>query len=241
MRQCLLIATILGLTLSFVRPCTAQAAGGADQNTPEALKAAYDQAMKARDWAGAVAAAQQLVDLRASAENLSSLANAQVSSGANADGLATTDRALEAVEKEKPAEGRPDAAWKDEKSKIYLTRGNAYLKLRRNPEAIDAYNQAAALASSPSVPIFNICATYANSGDTQNAEPACRRAVQVDPNRANAWFVLAALLFGEAKLDARGNFAITGECRQALQKYLELAPDGPHAADVKAMLQMAEQ
>ena len=241
MRRSILIATLFGLTLSGVRPCAPQSAGSADRNTPEALQAAYHQAMKAKDWAAAVAAAQRLVDLRASVENLLLLADAQVSSGANADGLTTSDRALDAAEKDRPAEGQPDAAWKDEKSKIYLTRGNAYLRLRRNPEALDAYNQAAALASNPSVAVFNICATYANAGDTQNAEPACRRAVQVDPNRANAWFVLAALLFGEAKLDAKGNFAITEECRQALRKYLELAPDGPHAADVKAMLQMAGQ
>ena len=28
------------------------------------------------------------------------------------------------------------------------------------------------------------------------------------------------------------------ETQEALEKYLELAPDGPHAADVKAMLDM---
>jgi hypothetical protein len=30
----------------------------------------------------------------------------------------------------------------------------------------------------------------------------------------------------------------TAETREALEKYLALAPDGPHAADVKAMLDM---
>jgi hypothetical protein len=30
----------------------------------------------------------------------------------------------------------------------------------------------------------------------------------------------------------------TSETQEALEKYLALAPDGPHAADVRAMLQM---
>jgi hypothetical protein len=49
------------------------------------------------------------------------------------------------------------------------------------------------------------------------------------------------MLFADAKIDAQGKVAISAECRQALDKYLELAPDGPHASDVKAMLQMAAQ
>jgi hypothetical protein len=42
-----------------------------------------------------------------------------------------------------------------------------------------------------------------------------------------------------ASSDASGKFVISAETRQALQKYLELAPDGPHAADVKQMLDYA--
>ena len=239
MRRCSFMATLFGLALLLIKPCSPQASVPADQNTPEAMKVTYDQATKAKDWPSAIAAAQKLVDLRDSAENLDLMAAAQVNSNATDDALATTERALTAADKEKPAYGQPDAAWKDLKSKIYLTRGNACLKLHRNSDAIEAYNQSAALASNPSVPVFNICATYANSGDTQNAEPACRRAVQVDPARADAWFVFATILFGEAKMDAKGNFAISDECRQALQKYIDLAPAGPHAADVKAMQQMA--
>jgi hypothetical protein len=51
--------------------------------------------------------------------------------------------------------------------------------------------------------------------------------------------VLGSVLFADAKANGHRNSAISPECRQALQKYLELAPDGPHAAGVKAMLQMS--
>lgn len=236
MRPGFLLAVPLLLCSSL--PAAGQTSAAAQQDTPETVKAAYDQAMQAKDWQAALADAQKLVVLKPTAENLRLLANAQLNSGANADALGTTDRALDAVEKEKPAEGQPDTAWKDEQSKIYLTRGNAYLKLRRNSEAIDAYNQAAQLAADPGIPTFNICATYYNVGDMQNAESACRRAAAVNPANPNAWFVLGSLLFANAKLDAQGKFTVTAECRQALQKYIELAPDGPHAADTKAMLGM---
>jgi len=239
MRRCLLLFAAFLLPLCFILPAASQSSGSADQNTPEALRAAYDQAKKAKDWASAVAAAQKLVDASPTAENLDLLATAQVNTHAYADALATTDRALDAAEKEKPAEGQPDTAWRDLKSKILLTRGNAYLGLRRTADAIDAYNQSAAIAPNPSVPLFNICATYSNAGDMQNGVPACRKAAQADPTRADTWFVLGTLLFGEANLDANHNFAISDECRAALKKYLELAPDGPHAVDVKAMLQMS--
>ena len=174
MRHGFLMATCFGLALLLLRPAMPQT-GGADQNSPEALKAAYDKAWSAKDWPGAVAAAQKLVDVRASAENLDSLAKAQVNARANADALATTDRALAAAEHEKPAQGQPDAAWKDMKSKILLTRGNAFLLLHREPDAIDAYNQSAALAANPSLAYFNICATLYNTGDLQGTAPACRK------------------------------------------------------------------
>jgi hypothetical protein len=63
--------------------------------------------------------------------------------------------------------------------------------------------------------------------------------VQADPTLANAWFVLGSSLFADAKIDSNGKVMMTAENRQALQKYLELSPDGPHAADVKAMLDMS--
>jgi len=47
------------------------------------------------------------------------------------------------------------------------------------------------------------------------------------------------VLFGEATIDANGKIAISAEARHALDKYFELAPEGPHAPDVKQMLDSA--
>lgn len=236
-------ATLLAILLAV--PASPQAAQTGAQSTPQALKATYDQAMQARDWPAALAAAEQLVGANATSANLLMLANAQLyattgqsDAGPMEASLATYDRALAAAEQEKPAPGQPDSAWKDGVSRIYIGRGNALLKLKRNPEAIDNYNHSAELSSNPGLAYFNVYAVLYNIGDTENSAAACRKCVQADPTRANAWFVLGSDIFADAKVVAQGKVSITEEGRQALQKYLELAPDGPHAADVKAMLDM---
>ena len=58
MRRRFLVAAAALLPLLLGVPATAQTAA---QNTPQALKATYDQAMQAKDWPAAVVAAQQLV------------------------------------------------------------------------------------------------------------------------------------------------------------------------------------
>ena len=60
----------------------------AAQNTPQALKATYDQAMQAKDWPAAIAAAQQLVGANATSANLLLLGNAQLYAGALGGGIA---------------------------------------------------------------------------------------------------------------------------------------------------------
>jgi tetratricopeptide (TPR) repeat protein len=237
-------AALLAFLLAV--PANPQTAQTGAQSTPQVLKASYDQAMQAKDWPAALAAAQQLVEANATSANLYLLANAQFyattglsDTGALEASLATYDRALAAAEQEKPAQGQPDQAWKDGIEQIYIGRGNVLLKLKRTAEAIDNYNRAAELSSTPGKAYFNICAVLYNTGDVNGAVTACRKAAAVDPTRADTWFVLGSVLFVDAKPDAQGKFVISAECRQALEKYLELAPDGPHAADTKAMLDMA--
>jgi len=245
MRRSLFVAAATLLVSLLAVPASPQTAQTGTQSTAQSLKATYDQAMQARDWPAALAAAQQLVDANATSANLLLLANAQLNAAsAHSDtdameaSLATYDRALAAAQQEKPAEGQPDSAWKDGVSKIYVGKGNALLKLKRNADAIDAYNRAAELSTNPGKVYFNVCAVTYNSGDMNGAVTACRKAAAVEPTRADTWFILGSVLFVDAKPDAQGKFVISAECRQALEKYLELAPDGPHAADVKAMLDM---
>ncbi len=237
MRRFLPIVIATVVLLFFVLPARPQDSNSAAEQTPEALTALYNQAMQAKEWSRAVSAAQQLVALKASSPDLKLLANAQLYSGLADEALATFDKALATAEGEKPAEGQPMNAWKDGLAQIYIGKGNALLKLKRTPEAIEQYYQAAGLASNPGQVYFNLCAVFYNNGNTHDSAAACRKCLLADPTRANAWFVLGSDLFADAPIN-NGKVVATAETREALEKYLALAPDGPHAADVKAMLEM---
>jgi len=65
----------------------------------------------------------------------------------------------------------------------------------------------------------------------------CDRAIAVDPKRADAYFIKGSALFGTSSLDARNQLVVPAGTREALENYLRLAPEGGHAADVKAMLE----
>jgi tetratricopeptide (TPR) repeat protein len=238
MRRSLFAAIVLAYVLFSGTPSLPQA-GSANQDTPETLRTAYDHAIAVKDWPSASAAAQKLVNLRASAENLRLLGDVQIYSNEPTDALASYDRALTTAQQEKPPQGQSDSSWKELVGKIVVGKGNAYPKLHRNSDANAEYIQAAEMAPNPGVAYFNLCATNYNIGDMQSAVPFCRKAIRADPARGDAWFLLGSLLYADAKIDAQGNFAISDECRQALNKYLELVPNGPHAADVKAMLDAA--
>ena len=231
------LAAVL-LPLLFVMQATAQTSLVAGEQNTDVLTAQYNQAMQTKDWSRAVATAQQLVGLKATSLNLKLLANAQLYSGSADDALATYSRALAVAQQEKPANDQAMGNWKDGLSQIYVGKGNALLKLHRTAEAIEAYNQSAEFAANAGLAYFNVCAVLYNIGNTHDSAAACRKSLQADPSRANAWFILGSVLFADAPFDKGGKVIASPEMREALEKYLTLAPGGPHAADVKAMLQM---
>ena len=122
------------LSLALAVHFNAQAV--AAQGAPEALTAAYNQAIQAHDWTGAAADTQTSVHLSATAQNLRLLANAQLNSGTNEESLASYLRAIAAAQLEKPARGQPEADWKDNLAKTYIGEGNALLKLHRTAIAV---------------------------------------------------------------------------------------------------------
>jgi tetratricopeptide (TPR) repeat protein len=235
----LLLAAAALVSLLFVVPSAAQTPNGDAKPTAKQLTAEYDQAMQAKDWPRAIAVAGQLVEIAPISQYIGFLGGAQLRAGATDEALATYNRALSVAELEKPSSGQPIEGWKENFAFLYSGKGNALLKLRRTAEAVEAYNHAAELSAYPGLAYFNVCAVLYNYGNQSDAPKACRKSLLADPTRADAWFLLGSLLYAESKPDAKGNFAITSECREALEKYLQLAPDGPHAADVKAMLNMA--
>jgi tetratricopeptide (TPR) repeat protein len=173
-------------------------------------------------------------------QSYQSLGDAQLSRAEYSEAITSYEKAVELASKatESPANADKAKARKEAIGKMLTSEGNAYLKLRKNEDAIRLYTRAAEASPNPATAYFNLCATAYNIGDMDHAISACRKAIEADPRKADAYFVLGSCLFGNGKFDKDNHYIAPAGTLEALNKYLELAPDGAHAADVKQMLAM---
>ena len=203
-----------------------------------ALIAQLNPALQAKDWATAEPILQKLIAMNpARWDYQQALGNAQLSLNKYDDAVATFEKAIPLAEAAKNDPKGDPAKAKSAVAQMLTNEGNAYLKLKKNDKAVESYTKAAAMDPNPGTAYFNLCATQYNSGNTQGALAACDKAIQADPNRADAYFIKGSLMLGDSKQDKEGKLQAPPGTSEALNKYLELAPDGPHAGDVKAMLQ----
>jgi tetratricopeptide (TPR) repeat protein len=205
----------------------------------------YNAAMTAKNWTDAIPPLQAMIASDPTRwDYIQALGNMQSNAEQYEDAVQSYEKGIQV------AQGYVSGATpKDPKNPItepakakagigqmLASEGNAYLKLKKNPEAIAAYTKAAELDPNPSIAYFNICATQYNSGNTEGALAACDKAIAADPNKADAYFIKGSLLIASSSLDKDGKVIAAPGTSDALNKYLELAPDGPHANDVKQML-----
>jgi tetratricopeptide (TPR) repeat protein len=113
--------------------------------------------------------------------------------------------------------------------------GNAYFSLGKSDKAAELFSRAAELSPNPAVAYYNLCATQSNRGETAAALVACEKAIVADPSLANSYYLKGSILYRSGKTEA-GKFVAPPGTAEALNKYLELAPNGEHVAEVKAML-----
>jgi tetratricopeptide (TPR) repeat protein len=220
----LLASLALAATAQICAAAPLPAAQGENQN---ALVAKAQAALDAKQWPDAEAALKQLSASEPRWEYFEALGAAQFNQGHYADSLNSYQRAIDLAGKS----ASPAAI-----GQMYTTIGNANLKLKKNDAAIAAYNKAAALSPNPAVAYFNLCATMFNMGQpAAKTVPACDKAIAADPKKADAYFVKGSALYGEGALDKSNKFVPPPGALEALKQYLVLAPDGPHAQDVKAM------
>jgi tetratricopeptide (TPR) repeat protein len=121
----------------------------------------------------------------------------------------------------------------------YNQLGQVYGRIGNAKDSADAYEMAAkAQPASASMYYFNEAATLYNAGKNAEAEAAADKAIAADPKKAEAYYIKGQSLITQATVDPKTQ-KITAPpgCVDAYQKYLELAPDGPHAADVKGILE----
>src|ERR1700677_1121693 len=121
----------------------------------------------------------------------------------------------------------------------YNQLGQAYAKQGDVKDSADAYDQAAKLVpASAGMYYYNEAATLYNAGKLDEAAAAADKSIAADPKRAEAYYIKGQALIPKASFDEKTK-KITAPpgCVDAYQMYLQLAPDGPHAADVKAVLE----
>jgi tetratricopeptide (TPR) repeat protein len=85
--------------------------------------------------------------------------------------------------------------------------------------------------------LFNEAATFYNQGKMPEAAAAADKAIAADPKRADAYYIKGQALIPGASVDPKTQ-KITAPpgCVDAYQMYLQLAPEGPRAEEVKAIL-----
>lgn len=192
-------------------------------------------AIQARNWEEASTGLKQLIQAEPNHyEYYSGLGNAQLNLGQYEDAVQTLEKGIQLAQNPDPKDDPAKA--KATIGQMLTNEGNAYLKLKKNSEAIAAYEKAAALDPNPGTAYFNICATMYNTANMEGAVVACDKAIAADPTKADAYFIKGSSLYGSGKLDKDGKYVPPPGTAEALNKYLELAPSGAHAADVKAML-----
>jgi tetratricopeptide (TPR) repeat protein len=118
--------------------------------------------------------------------------------------------------------------------------GEIYARAGKVPEAQAAYD-AAAKIDPPKANFYltneAVIWTQVGNGDAQNA--AADAAITADPTAAFAYYLKGQALIQKATVDASGKMVLPPGCAEAYQKYLQLAPTGPYAGDVKGILDQA--
>ena len=120
----------------------------------------------------------------------------------------------------------------------YNQLGQAYAKAGNGKDASDAYEAAAkADPAKGGMYFFNEAATLYNAGKLDEAGAAADKAIAADPNRADAYYIKGQALIPKATVDPKTQKIVAPPgCVEAYQKYLELAPEGPRAEEVKGIL-----
>ena len=126
----------------------------------------------------------------------------------------------------------------DTAAAAYNQMGQAYGKMGDAKNASDAYDQAAkTLPTNAGMYYFNEAATLFNAGKPDEAGAAADKAIAADPKRADAYYIKGQALILKATVDPKTQKIVAPPgCVDAYQTYLELAPTGSHADDVKGIL-----
>lgn len=113
----------------------------------------------------------------------------------------------------------------------------ALAKAKKYPEAQAELDKAAQLdAPNAGRYYYNLGAILTNVNQLEPASIAFKKAIEADPNYADAHYQYGLFLFSKATITADGKTVPVEGTTEAFQKYLELKPDGQFADAAKGML-----
>jgi len=84
---------------------------------------------------------------------------------------------------------------------------------------------------------YNMGALLVNSGQSAPAEAAFKKAIEVNPDYADAQYQYASALSARLTTTSDGKIVAPDGMREALDKYLQLEPNGQYADAAKGLLQ----
>jgi hypothetical protein len=121
--------------------------------------------------------------------------------------------------------------------------GEIYARSGKVPEANAAYAEAA--KADPAKAAFylrNEAVIFFQANNAQAQIAAAQEALKSDPNQPVLYYIIGQGLVQNATVDPKTNkILLPPGCAEAYQKYLELAPTGPYAADAQGILAQAGQ
>ena len=119
--------------------------------------------------------------------------------------------------------------------------GEVYARTLMVDEANTAFDAAAKADPSNSARYLrNQAVIFYNARNFSAQIDAAEKAIKADPNQAILYYIKAAGLAEDARVDPETNkLVLPPGCADAFRKYLEFAPAGPHAAQAAAILQRA--
>lgn len=157
------------------------------------------------------------------------------------DAVANYQKAIALLETQLSQKNDPKL--KQDLASYYNNYGGALANAKKSKEAMDAYNKAVSInPESAGMVYYNMGAVLTNThAPLEDRISAFKKATEADPKNANAWYQYGVTLSEKMSINKDGTISAPPEMIAALNKYLELDPNGRYAEGAKGLIQAAGQ
>jgi Tfp pilus assembly protein PilF len=195
-------------------------------------------AVQAQQWPQAIEQLTKAQELAVNESPQNQLAVASNLASAY-DGWSKTAKGDEAVQASAKAEEayKKVIELKPDDASIHNNYGLLLARQKKFKEAEEELGKAAALdPAGAGKYYYNLGAILVNTGQNDPAGDAFKKAIEADPNYADAHYQYGIFLTGKAQVAADGTMTFPPGTRESFEKYVELKPDGPFAESAKSMI-----